>query len=423
MIYIFLFTIIVFFFMTLILFKFDMSSPSFMLCASYVMCSMMTALNYKAWGIVLSYNTIFIVLFGILLFVLANLAGYYIYDKLPKKSVKRSIVKEIYVPNRVYILSIILLCLSLIVYIVKISKIASLYGNYGSIISMMENARKILTSENIGVGFLAQQLFNVSHVLTYIYLYLYIYNYFVLRKKYKKYLIPILLYCILSLMTTGRIYLLYFVTAFYTLFFIYNNNFNLNNFKKKFQIIVKAIFLVLSFLVLFGLLANVVGRNTTHSVWEQISIYLGGPLVALEKFLQNSIESRNKVWGSETFLGIYRILNQFGLSDITLTRHLEYVRFGNNWGNVYTAFRRYIHDFGIVGTFIIQIILGFSYGLFYRVIRNKFIFDKKVLIYIMFVYPIILHPIDDLFLSNVLTPITVEYVLIICLFFKFIKKI
>ena len=226
-----------------------------------------------------------------------------------------------------------------------------------------------------------------------------------------------------SLLTSGRIYFIYYAIFVYTLFFLLikkNVRFSLRKIIK--FIIYISIFLFF-FFILFAVLANMVGRNTSHSIFVQLSVYIGGPLISFNKFVNSFNFSKPDYMGEETLIGIYQVLRKIGIIDVPLTRHLPFVQFGDNWGNVYTAMRRYIHDYGIIASMIIVSCIGFIYEFFYGLISKKTYLSLHCFLYAMWIYPIPMMIIDDLFLSNLLGINTIYDLFFLLLLYRiFIKK-
>ena len=164
------------------------------------------------------------------------------------------------------------------------------------------------------------------------------------------------------------------------------------------------------------------GRDSHHTLYEQISVYFGGPLISFDKFLSSYDLVRPDTFGEETLIGIYQLLTKIGITDISLNRHLEYIQFGENWGNVYSALRRYIFDYGYVYAIIIFGLIGFIYSYYFtKVCSTK---RKKIsyVIFAMLCYPVIMMPIDDVLLSSLLSINTVYDLVYVFLFYNFFVK-
>lgn len=139
-----------------------------------------------------------------------------------------------------------------------------------------------------------------------------------------------------------------------------------------------AVMLILS-VVVFGLAifvfgADAVGRVTVKTPFDSLMTYLGGSIIGLDQYIAKPelATSPSNLFGSETLQGIWLFLGKtFGVSEWTYTFQLEY-RFLNNVniGNLYTAFRYYLHDFGPIGMCVVSAFQGWFFGFMYNVLRN-----------------------------------------------------
>ncbi|HEM3673015.1 TPA: oligosaccharide repeat unit polymerase [Streptococcus suis] len=141
-----------------------------------------------------------------------------------------------------------------------------------------------------------------------------------------------------------------------------------------------------------------VGRTTTRSMMESVSTYIGGPIQHFNQFVQNPT-SPSRYFGSESLTPILNILGDLGLIDYNETVHLEFRQLGVTIGNVYTFFRRPLHDFGPVGMYLFVFLVGvlFAY-LYYVVIRSKRrsdLWDMNVMVYSYLFYWIFLSSIEQ----------------------------
>lgn len=117
------------------------------------------------------------------------------------------------------------------------------------------------------------------------------------------------------------------------------------------------------------------GRYETLKGFDFINssvIYISGGIRNLDLFVKDPTVSSG-VFGEETFS--YLIKNLFvGLDNgRNITRILEFRSInGINIGNIYTAFRRFYHDFGVIGVFAFSMLQGWIIStLYYNINRLK----------------------------------------------------
>lgn len=401
--------------------KYTFSDPVFLLLSSNLMSIFFVVLNYDNWNVKENFSskTVAIVVLSVLVFVFGSSLSSKLYKILPKKKliIKEDLYKDpINIPKKWVIFFVFFISLSSVFYFITLLRKSSI--PFWGFKDFMTTVRPLLKDNKISISFLSVQLLSISKMLAYIFTYSFFVNYIFFKQRNLGYLLIPFAYILMSLLTSGRIYIIYFVIYAFSLYFILNKN----KYSNILKIVLKTFVFIFICLFLFGALANVVGRNTSHSIMEQLSIYIGGPLVSLDLYLKNLFITPTKYFGEETLIGVYQILNKLQITNIQLNRHLEYVQFGNNWGNVYTAIRRYIHDYGFFGSQILMFVMGAIYRFFYEIIISSKRFGKLDIFYSMLIYPIPMLIIDDLFLSNLLSINTVYDIIYIQFGYYFIIK-
>ena len=398
--------------------------PVFLLVVSTIISALFVIMNYHNWNVLEDFSLKTVTLFfgAEIFFLIGSISAKFLFASLPKR--KRKLYYNyhpIIINKNIIALSFIFVIFSGIIYFFNLLQKSGL--SYTGFISYMTLIRPMLKNNEISISFISLQLLNISKILAYIFSYIYIWNLITFKEKKYVYLLVPTIYIIVSLLTSGRIYFIYYAIFVYTLFFLLikkNVRFSLRKIIK--FIIYISIFLFF-FFILFAVLANMVGRNTSHSIFVQLSVYIGGPLISFNKFVNSFNFSKPDYLVEETLIGIYQVLRKIGIIDVPLTRHLPFVQFGDNWGNVYTAMRRYIHDYGIIASMIIVSCIGFIYEFFYGLISKKTYLSLHCFLYAMWIYPIPMMIIDDLFLSNLLGINTIYDLFFLLLLYRiFIKK-
>lgn len=343
-------------------------------------------------------------------FCLGSLLANFIFLDVSKKKNISFMNELISLNNKAVLISSIFIIFSMIIYVFFLIKNSGL--SFNNMISFMNELRPLLKDNKVSINFICVQLFSISKAIAYIFIFIFVYDLVLFGKSFFKYLIPAILYIIFSLFTSGRIYLIYLVIFTLVMFFVLFDKYQIKQYKS-FKIILKCMVFALLALIMFALLANVVGRNTTHNSFTQLSVYIGGPLVSFDQYLDDFKFIKPEIFGQETLTGVYQFLNQLGLSDISLNRHLEFTNFGDNWGNVFTAARRYFHDYNFSGGYLIFFIIGFLYTWFYLYVKNKRIGFHTIL-YAYLIYPVTMLIIDDVLLSSLLSINTLFEIFYLC---------
>ncbi|MGL4830980.1 MAG: oligosaccharide repeat unit polymerase, partial [Propionibacteriaceae bacterium] len=155
-------------------------------------------------------------------------------------------------------------------------------------------------------------------------------------------------------------------------------------------------------LVAFYLVAPLIGRNRSESPLAYIALYGGGAIALLNDFLQNRPPSV-PVPGLESFYTLNLKLHNLGLTpplDPYPPIHLENRYQGNvQMGNVYTAYRRWLYDFGYLGAAVLQGLMALVLNVVFCINRHLAGKDRAfwMVLYAFTLYSIIFHPVDSYF--------------------------
>lgn len=430
MIYLLLIFLIILFLTSYILLDRDLFAPAVIICMVYIVSILSACVNVNVWKIDLHFNTFLIIVFGTIIFIIANvLVNYCISIKLKKTKNRNYECKKqinlMYINIRLF--KTILVCMfqlfTAITYYNAVKNITGRYGNYQSFSDLMMAYRSIASySTELSVSTGINQMVKVSYACAAVYLYIFINNMVVVDKnKNSKQnyinLVPIIIYGVQIILTGGRFNLLILICG---AIIIYNMLWHKKyGWHKNFKIktLVKCIIGLILVFSGFYFLKSAVGRNSEKDFITYITAYSGGSIQLFDMYMQDPIEKSN-IWGKETFYALNMFLQKIGLiKSEAYIQHLEF-RSSNGImiGNVYTAYRRYIQDFGIVGMFILQFLFSLFYSLFYNYIKNKKVrnkLDYSLLVYAFISFPLFMHSINDYFYSNI---ISINYLTIFVLF-------
>ncbi len=153
-------------------------------------------------------------------------------------------------------------------------------------------------------------------------------------------------------------------------------------------------------------------------------VYLSGGVRNLDQFLKEPTAPPTLI-GEETFVTLHRNMYIKGTNLKNVVRYLEFRKInGKNIGNIYTAYRRFYHDFGMMGILILPWLQGIMLSLLYYKIdrtegKSKLNFYEVIYCYLS--YTVIYIVIDDLFFSTYFsfTGIKVMLIMFIAYFFIF----
>ncbi|MCZ3703539.1 oligosaccharide repeat unit polymerase [Lactobacillus mulieris] len=403
-----------------------------MFCAMYIISLGFAAINYNSWGlndyssltfsIVFGGAIIFILIEFICKFVIYHFRFRRVINKIKHKRVNKIVL------NKYVTIFIIVLNLFTIILWYKALKNSGL--GFSSFSDMMQNYRATtsysLDSQDIIPGYL-QQLAKLLTVCGYFYSFALFFN--LANKTIKKadyYLcIPnIVIYIIYSILDSNRLNLLGLVGAFVIYYFAIKNvsQQHSNSVKSLFKLIVS--FVIVLF-VFYGI-RLIVGRTGSEDTdfISYISMYVGAPVKLLDMFIKQPV-SDFTVWGKETFVSINSLLRKMGFDIPKYLMHKEFrIYNGISLGNVYSAYRSWYSDFGLIGVFSLQSIFSIFYTCYYYILKKKGILNHQFafLLYGYFSLALFLHPIEDWFYSMFVSVGTLTFIIIFAIIYKIAIK-
>jgi len=408
----------------------DLISPWFISVGVYLISSFVAVINLDRWNETISANTVLIITIALIAFGIGQISSsVFKINKNAANAVNAVKIYKIYVPfYRILIAFSIGLMIVFLMY--KRLVVLATIGGYSGSGYILNYARVAIIHYDASWGALIGILQFFTMGIGYVFTYVFVNNILYegkLFKGFKKnliYLLPIIPFILVEVMSTGRNGFIR-LTAM-TLFLgiitwkIQNGWKNAN--KKNFRLMIIASILLMAFYVTFIKLGDLTGKNLVYSLNDTISVYTGGSIVALDNYLENSqIKSIN--FGEETLYGLKFIFNKLGFDVLVENRHLEFIHFNNGYStNVYTALRRYIHDYGYFGMVLVQFLIGLFFGVFYKLIKKRNKADLLIIIYAYVANALIMQSIDDSFLTVFLSVSQVFSIFFIVVCYKFFIK-
>ncbi len=411
----------------------DIFSPPTALSALFALSAIISTYNMDKWDMWSFHaNTYGLFTWGLAVFIGVS----YVVQKLVFKTDAHSVPRPAgpsgraaLNPNQVTLWLVILMDVAILalfyreVFRIAVEKGGYAGGGYAALMTAYKDAssyKGVLSLEE-GIPVYLNQLIKLMTVFGYVYMYFFINNAVVHRLKKRDWLLllPIFLYILQKLLNAGRIELLGVAAAAVMMWYMlwrraygWRRGVNL-----KLVAVCGGSFIAV--ILAFYLLRNVVGRNSSRDFLSYIANYAGSSTRLFDLYLQDPTPPG--AWGQETFYSIHRFLAKYGISGGEMfSKHLEYRYVGDvNVGNVYSAFRRYYHDFGFLGLTVLQAVSALIYNTFYVAVKYRKlrpdgrIADFSLLMYSFIVYALFIIPIDDHIYSTELSVSTfTSYVLL-----------
>lgn len=419
---------------SLYVFKKDLVHPTVVFCLMFLASVVCALVNADTWHLELHDNTFYILVGMAILFVAASIFIKLYYKKSGKlDKIKKYIPSEIKV-GKVKLALVVLFDIVYIVLLVKaISDIASEFGDYNSY-SQILNAYKANAVYKANASLPKYITFASKFVLTFAYVFMFIgvNNLFtsgeLLRIKIKKnwpYFLPAALYSISLLLQSSRgsVIRLILAGAIIGVILYYKKN----AYKINFSIRKILIACIVGATCLFGFysLSSIVGRDTLgKNSLEYITMYVGGSIENFDLYMQDApkkseLLGRETFWGSWRFLADYGIINQKEIP----TGSLEWRKVdGTTTGNVYTAYRRWIQDFGVIGCAVVTVFVCLLYNVFYYKllcckVKRKNFFNLALIIYGIIFYHLALISIDCRIFDEIIPASLVQYIVLVGVYY------
>lgn len=407
----------------------DIMSPSIMANIMFLLSTFFVLLNAKNWEVSLSPVTVFIITSGIVLFCLTEVIIKNFIDSSENYSYEVNLELEIIpVYTSVFVLFLILDFFTLRSYLLSITGTVGI--GFRDLTSAFAAYRRFsvqqLSSGDISDsgGVLGQF---IKFVIAQGYVGLYILsNNLIIKRRFTiseiKPLILIVISVIPSLMSAGRNQILMMISAGLICFYILWHERNGWGFNLSWKYVrVGVLILVVGVPVFYNSL-TLLGRSSNRTMLDYASAYAGGSIALFDKYIKEPI--RGSVFAEETFYGVTKILKFLGIGEVSRSYNLETRTLGVGGGNVYTFFRRPLHDFGIVGMYIFVIATAIFYCyIYYGKIKNRNTpFSKKqywILFYMYIYYGIVRFSVDTYSQSYVSAGTVIIMMIIFGIFWLF----
>lgn len=418
MTYLLLIVLLFLLFVALFFFRGEIASPSVLEISVFTISVIVVILNSFKWGLDYNFEALLIIFSGLLFLISGEILAKLNVGK--KKNIQNT-ENEIYIQRIVMILIILIMLIILLIDYRATVAGANLMS--GSSETLLSSARASFSQGESQKGFVSR-LIPLNKSLAYTFIYIIMYNWIIFNKKRFVYFIPVLIYFGNGVLSTGRTVLLRLVIyslVMFLLLYINNKKLNVRDIAKISRYLLISI---VSFIVLFIFLGRLGNKGLYNTPLEYMSYYSGSSIVLFGEYIEKNDylwpDSSTNFFGSHTLIGIYNILRLIGfkIPDFEVTLEMSYIP--HFYSNVYTAFRRYIQDFGLIGLYLIQFFLGFIYGKLYHGIRKNQDNGLKLILYCATVYPLVESSIEERFFTSILTSTTILEIILLAMSYYFL---
>jgi oligosaccharide repeat unit polymerase len=354
------------------------------------------------FGVNLTWTTFLVVVSGVIAFSLGGGSAFLVGTRKENVVDYKQLCRE-YRPNNLITFACIAFCA--VTALLFIRNVIAVSGVFTTLTDVTYAYRSEGYDGTQLQPFYVNQMVKFFKAIAYVYLFYFVNNVMYTRKLRGNvlFLIPAALLIAMSIFGASRAELVTLFIYIVTLaFFIYGRMHNyLMRVSRK--IIKYLIISVIAFLLMFSGVRSLVGRLNTTDPMTYISSYTGGSIELLDLYVRDEgLEAQTQVFGDETF---FALESDLGIVDGSSHLEFRYSTTGILAGNVYTCFRKYLHDFGFLGMLVIEYMLGLFFTWWYlrtrsRVIRDPS--DHRLIYFAYFYVPIVKSFVQEETLSSYL---------------------
>lgn len=379
--------LIVLFLISYRIFDKDLFAPPTVVCITFLFSTLCTLYNETKWALDFSVVTTLVILTGIGTFMLGGIVGAFLANG--RKMNRFSFSHQVYPAqlidiSKFKILAVIAFQMIILVWLYRhMTQTVGVLGiAWAEIMSIyrQESMHMLQDDMTMRIPWLLGQSMVLCTDVSMIFCYI-VGNNMATKKKFSfLYWIPVLLGMVLIMMQGyrgGAIKLWVIVlVVWYT---IQKRSDGWRFSQNAYKMIRKMAVSVLALLFLFAATREIVGRTGSGNQWsivDYVTFYGGCPNAALDQYLRNPYDNNPyNIWGKETFYFLNQsILAWRGIKEqrsFFAERGWAVTNNGTVVGNVYTAMRQPIEDFGYLGLPSIMSVMGCFFVFLYCKTRKK----------------------------------------------------
>ena len=407
-----------------ILSKCDVFSPWVIITASFLNSTCLAMLNVNYWGFTFHLNTCLVILSGVLLFGCGSL--------LSNSAFRREIpmcggfvefdMKKSYL---LAVLSTVLIAVLSYLALKELYQLSIQYGNTEGYSNIVRTLRPLIEAKILDLPRDFAYMNLIGMALSCTFLAIGINNIITQKNKleYLIFLLPMLAYIPMILLSTGRMSFLQVILFSIVIGgILYQKKYGYSKITTVKMLVYICGAMILFFICFFSaghLTGKVITADRTPFVI--ISHYTGAQIPALDIQLNNYLWNDTNNIGEITLLGIYGNLRHLGIELPQTSMFLPFIQLNHVTTNVYTSLFRYIHDYGMVGMWVITFTLGVFYTTLYNVIKYRCRSFILLIIYAYISLPLFLFGHDEIFLTGIIVSRNIYLFAIMILLVEILK--
>ena len=397
----------------------DLMQPCNLFNITMTISAFFALLNVDRWNLIVGLPCLLVAVVGLMSFTIGGAYTHFVMEKSTcffpcqnQKAKQHTDVKLLWI----VIFSVIAIVL-LYFNFIEIYRASIELGNTQGVSNMIKTVRYPIERGEVQFSRWRTYGFLFAQCLAYVSMFKFLQIYFNRKCIMLRYLTLVVLYIPFTILTTGRMELLCLMVYVFCLTSILY--FKKNNYSA--QAIVRVCFcsfvVFLGFVTLFLVYGFFSGKVASgdRTPFVILSHYAGLSFPALDAWLDQKF-LENTYYGGSTLSGIYNNLRALGVEVPKVITFLEFTRFDGIDTNVYSAFRRYIYDYGYIGMVCILMIFGSLFTVCYEIIKKIDSYNVLTIMYCAFAWTLVMSFHDEKFLMNILNTQFIYKLLLISLF-------
>lgn len=429
--------------LSLMLSSYNFFSPSFVACLMMLLSSSVALYATYSWNVsenVYSIEATLIILSGLVVFIICEQFAKMMYAKKTLHRIQNNsvVIESIHIKKWKNMLVFIVFSLGAVFYCREVYHYVGQNGYGGSFdvgrIAYYYHKMTFWDEKEGKMSWIVNKIMILMRASMHVYVYIFVNNVVGAGEKIKKNLylfIPVILNLPINLITSSRSSLLQLAGNFVFLVYIFmcrkrNWTHMSNNFSKIAKESVGTFCLAI-LLFYISTSTGAIGRVTDKTPFDYLAIYVGAPVIHFNQFITSPPDNVTH-FGQETFAALNPTLVKVGLISDSYSRQLEIrtiasVQSTVYAGNVYTFFRRPLHDFGLFGMYIVVGITSFIFSkIYYKKIyrrQKSYKLDRTLILYGYFYYVIYLFSIMNDW-CNLIATTSIYFIIFLFLMYAFL---
>ena len=399
--------------------EFDILSPTVVTVGIMGFSALLAALSSDVYNFTMTPDAALLLMLPLFTFVCSAL---YVKSKcnfIKPKALPNFTVKTKYVLIFSGI-ALVFLCLNLW----ELYRLSERFGNYDGIFGMIKTVRPYIEKGEAQLSRWSNYRNYFAEGLAYVSAFAFFYKLFFDKVKVKILLLPMMIYMPFLILSTGRMGLLLYV-IYLALIGCITYRLKQNDSVESRKVSARwAIYSAVFFFLLFLGFGFFTGKfslsGAASNPFAVLAHYGGASIPAFSEIMKLPYVYDGNI-GSYTLIGVYRILQKFiELPNVAIFP--PFVSFQGMDTNIYTAYYRYIIDFGVVGCTAIMVFFGGFYTFFYTLAKSGNLGAFAIIAYSAFSYPIFLFFQDERFFLDLFGTAVIYQLAALFFFYKIILR-